>query len=57
MRFGPVAPADAIGGVVVHTIRRGKLMLKKGTVIGADRSRGADLGRRQPGRGRRARQG
>ena len=35
MRFGPVAPADAIGGVVVHTIRRGKLILKKGTVIGA----------------------
>ena len=34
MRFGPVAPADAIGGVVVHTIRRGKLILKKGTVIG-----------------------
>ena len=33
MRFGPVAPADAIGGVVVHTIRRGKLVLKKGTVI------------------------
>jgi molybdenum cofactor cytidylyltransferase len=35
MRFGPVAPADAIGGVVVHTIRRGKLVLKKGTVISA----------------------
>jgi molybdenum cofactor cytidylyltransferase len=34
MRFGPVAPADAIGGVVVHTIRRGKVILKKGTVIG-----------------------
>jgi len=34
MRFGPVAPADAIGGVVVHTIRRGKLVMKKGTVIG-----------------------
>src|SRR5947209_14157776 len=35
MRFGPVAPADAIGGVVVHTIRRGPLILKKGTVIGS----------------------
>jgi molybdenum cofactor cytidylyltransferase len=35
MKFGPVAPADAIGGVVVHTIRRGKLVMKKGTVIGA----------------------
>ena len=35
MRFGPIAPADAIGGVVVHTIRRGKLVLKKGTVIGS----------------------
>ena len=34
MRFGPVAPADAIGGVVVHTIRRGKVILKKGTAIG-----------------------
>ena len=35
MKFGPLAPADAIGGVVVHSVRRGKLILKKGTVIGA----------------------
>lgn len=34
MKFGPHAPADAVGGVVVHTIRQGKLVLKKGTVIG-----------------------
>ncbi|MBB5048618.1 molybdenum cofactor cytidylyltransferase [Rhodopseudomonas rhenobacensis] len=34
MKFGPVAPADAIGGVTVHTLRRGALLLKKGTLIG-----------------------
>ncbi len=35
MKFGPVAPADAIGGVTVHTIRKGPLVLKKGTTVGA----------------------
>jgi molybdenum cofactor cytidylyltransferase len=35
MKFGPVAPADAIGGVTVHTIRKGSLVLKKGTTVGA----------------------
>lgn len=34
MKFGPVAPADAIGGVAVHTIRAGTLVLKKGTTVG-----------------------
>ncbi|MDF3809844.1 molybdopterin-binding/glycosyltransferase family 2 protein [Rhodopseudomonas sp. BAL398] len=34
MKFGPVAPADAIGGVTVHTLRQGSLLLKKGTTIG-----------------------
>ena len=34
MKFGPVAPADAIGGVTVHTIRKGALVLKKGTTVG-----------------------
>jgi len=34
MKFGPVAPADAIGGVTVHTIRTGSLVLKKGTTVG-----------------------
>ncbi|MBR1222873.1 molybdopterin-binding/glycosyltransferase family 2 protein [Bradyrhizobium sp. U87765 SZCCT0131] len=34
MRFGPVAPADAVGGVTVHTIRKGALVLKKGTTVG-----------------------
>jgi molybdenum cofactor cytidylyltransferase len=34
MKFGPASPADAIGGVTVHTLRQGPLMLKKGTTIG-----------------------
>jgi molybdenum cofactor cytidylyltransferase len=34
MRFGPASPADAIGGVTVHTLRQGALVLKKGTTIG-----------------------
>ncbi|OQW56165.1 MAG: 4-diphosphocytidyl-2C-methyl-D-erythritol kinase [Proteobacteria bacterium SG_bin9] len=33
MKFGPVAPADAIGGVTVHSVRQGALVLKKGTTI------------------------
>ena len=35
MKFGPASPADAIGGVTVHTLRQGSLVLKKGTTIGA----------------------
>jgi len=35
VKFGPVRPADAIGGVTVHTLRQGALVLKKGTAIGA----------------------
>ncbi|NVN84554.1 MAG: NTP transferase domain-containing protein [Rhodopseudomonas sp.] len=35
MKFGPLRPADAIGGVTVHTLRQGSLLLKKGTTIGA----------------------
>src|SRR5258708_19022765 len=34
MRSGPASPADAIGGVTVHTLRQGALVLKKGTTIG-----------------------
>ena len=34
MKFGPVPPADALGATAVHTIRKGGLVLKKGTVIG-----------------------
>ncbi|WP_338690572.1 molybdopterin-binding/glycosyltransferase family 2 protein [Bradyrhizobium sp. 26S5] len=34
MKFGPASPADAIGGVTVHTLRQGALVLKKGTTIG-----------------------
>src|SRR4051812_14520746 len=33
MKFGPASPADAIGGVTVHTLRQGALVLKKGTTI------------------------
>ena len=31
MKFGPASPRDAIGGVTVHTLRQGSLVLKKGT--------------------------
>jgi molybdenum cofactor cytidylyltransferase len=34
MKFGPVAPGDAKGSVVVHSIRQGGLVLKKGSVVG-----------------------
>ena len=34
MKFGPVAPKDALGATAVHTLRQGSLVLKKGTVIG-----------------------
>jgi molybdenum cofactor cytidylyltransferase len=35
MKFGPARPAEAVGGVTVHTLRQGSLVLKKGTTIGA----------------------
>jgi molybdenum cofactor cytidylyltransferase len=34
MKFGPVAPGDAKGGIIVHSLRRGGLVLKKGSVVG-----------------------
>ncbi len=34
MKFGPVAPHDALGATAVHSIRQGDLVLKKGTLIG-----------------------
>jgi molybdenum cofactor cytidylyltransferase len=34
MKFGPASPAEAIGGVTVHTLRQASLVLKKGTTIG-----------------------
>ena len=34
MKFGPVAPDDALGATAVHSIRQGGLVLKKGTLIG-----------------------
>jgi molybdenum cofactor cytidylyltransferase len=36
MKFGPASPAEAIGGVTVHTLRQGPLVLKKGTTIGPE---------------------
>ena len=36
MKFGPASPADALGGVTVHTLRQGSLVLKKGTTVGPD---------------------
>jgi molybdenum cofactor cytidylyltransferase len=34
MKFGAVAPKEALGATAVHTIRQGTLVLKKGTLIG-----------------------
>jgi molybdenum cofactor cytidylyltransferase len=34
MKFGAVAPREAVGATAVHTIRQGPLVLKKGTLIG-----------------------
>jgi molybdenum cofactor cytidylyltransferase len=34
MKFGAVAPAQAIGALAVHSIRKDGLVLKKGTLIG-----------------------
>jgi molybdenum cofactor cytidylyltransferase len=34
VKFGPASPAEAIGGVTVHTLRQGSLVLKKGTTVG-----------------------
>jgi molybdenum cofactor cytidylyltransferase len=34
VKFGAVPPIEAQGGIVVHSIRTGGLVLKKGTVIG-----------------------
>jgi molybdenum cofactor cytidylyltransferase len=34
MKFGPVAPKEALGATAVHSIRQGDLVLKKGTLIG-----------------------
>ena len=34
MKFGAVAPKDALGATAVHTIRQDALVLKKGTLIG-----------------------
>jgi len=35
MKFGAVAPKEALGATAVHTIRQGTLVLKKGTLLGA----------------------
>jgi molybdenum cofactor cytidylyltransferase len=42
MKFGPVAPRDAQGGVAVHSIRQNGLVLKKGTVIGPAEAAGLE---------------
>jgi molybdenum cofactor cytidylyltransferase len=34
MKFGPVPPDQALGATAVHTIRKGNLVLKKGTIVG-----------------------
>ncbi|QDM22830.1 4-diphosphocytidyl-2C-methyl-D-erythritol kinase [Tardiphaga sp. vice154] len=34
MKFGPASPDEALGGVTVHTLRQGDLVLKKGTTVG-----------------------
>ena len=57
MKFGAVAPKEAVGATAVHTIRQGRLVLKKGTLIGAGRSRGAGSCRHQGHRRGAARAG
>ena len=42
MKFGPASPADAIGGVTVHTLRQGSLVLEEGHHDRSGRGRGAD---------------
>ena len=54
----PASPDDALGGVTVHTMRQGALVLKKGTVIGPDevaalKGAGVEGDRRGAARGRR----
>ena len=44
MKFGPVAPQEAIGATAVHTIRQGTLVLKKGTLIGPVEAAALDAG-------------
>jgi len=34
VKFGPAKPEDALGGVTVHTLRQGSLVMKKGTTVG-----------------------
>ena len=34
MKFGPMSPAEAIGAIAVHSIRKGGLVLRKGTRLG-----------------------
>jgi molybdenum cofactor cytidylyltransferase len=34
MKFGPITPEEAVGATLVHTIRLGARVLKKGTLIG-----------------------
>jgi molybdenum cofactor cytidylyltransferase len=34
MKFGAVTPEEALGAIVVHSIRRGALVLKKGALVG-----------------------
>jgi molybdenum cofactor cytidylyltransferase len=36
VKFGAFSPAEAEGGIVVHSIRKDGLVLKKGTLIGKD---------------------
>ena len=57
MKFGPASPADAIGGVTVHTLRQGSLVLKKGTTIGPAEVEALEQGRRQGNRRGAARGG
>ena len=33
MKFGPVAPADALGAVLAHSLTLGKTRLRKGRVL------------------------
>jgi molybdenum cofactor cytidylyltransferase len=44
VKFGAVPIAEAEGGVAVHSIRKGSLVLKKGTVIGPSETKALEAG-------------
>ena len=57
MKFGAVPPREAEGAIAVHSIRKGGMVLKKGTLVGKARDRRARGGQGIRDRRRAARAG